>query len=184
MENFLDNTVINILIILFVYIILYTVYYLFTILISTKKKHIGLEQKFIAKDLPSNLITIIYAKDGDTGVVNLVKMLEKQNYPKANYQIHVLFDNSHDNSAEIIEQTSKAKVWKIHSGKEMGKDHALSWLLEKLISFRNVNAFIFLDANRVIKPDFLKKLTKLFLQTISLFLLLNIFAKRVIWQQL
>lgn len=160
MENFLDNTIVNILIILFVYIILYTVYYLFTILISTKKKHIGLEQKFIAKDLPSNLITIIYAKDGDTGVVNLVKMLEKQNYPKANYQIHVLFDNSHDNSAEIIEQTSKAKVWKIHSGKEMGKDHALSWLLEKLISFRNVNAFIFLDANRVIKPDFLEKVNE------------------------
>lgn len=160
MENFFDNTIINILILLFIYIILHTAYFFFSILISTKKKHIGIEQKFIAKDLPSNLIIIVYAKNNDKCVINLVNMLEKQNYPKENYQIHVLFDNSHDNSAEVLEKTTKAKIWKIHSGKEMGKDHALSWLLEKLISFRNVNAFVFLDANRIIKTDFLEKINE------------------------
>lgn len=160
MENFIDNSIINLLIVVFIYVILYTIYYLFSVLLATKKKHIGIEQKFIAKDLLGNLIVIIYAKDGDSQVLNLVNMLEKQNYPKSNYQVHVLFDNSHDNSADIIKNSSNVKVWKIYRGKPMGKDQALSWLLEKLISFRNVNAFVFLDANRFIKHDFLEKINE------------------------
>lgn len=160
MENFIDNAIINILIILFIYLVLCTFYFLFSILISTKKKHIGIEQKFIAKDLLGNIVIIIYAKDGDSEVIDLVKMLEKQNYPKHNYQIHVLFDNSNDDYAEILENKSSAKIWKIKNGTVMGKDRALSWLLEKLISFRNVNAFVFLDANRVINRDFLEKVNE------------------------
>lgn len=123
-----------------------------------KKHRIGLEHKYLAKDLPGNIIVIVYAKTGDSGVLELVKMLKEQNYPKENYQVHVLFDNSTDGYSDIIEHSGAVKVWRINSGRVMGKDSALSWLLERLISFRNVNAFVFLDANRKIEPDFLKNI--------------------------
>lgn len=154
----IDDLIINVLIILFIYLLIYIIYFAFNILICTKKHRIGLEHKYLAKDLPGNIIVIVYAKTGDSGVLELVKMLKEQNYPKENYQVHVLFDNSTDGYSDIIEHSGAVKVWRINSGRVMGKDSALSWLLERLISFRNVNAFVFLDANRKIEPDFLKNI--------------------------
>lgn len=153
-----DDFIINILLILYIYLVVFILYYVFNVFKSTKKNQIGLEQKYIARDLPGNLITIIYAKTGDKGVIELVRMLKEQKYPKENYQIHVLFDNSKDDYSDIIEQAGGVKVWRINSGSEMGKDNALPWLLERLISFRNVNAFVFLDANRKVNPDFLRNI--------------------------
>ena len=153
-----DDFIINILLVLYIYLLIFIAYYAFNVFKSTKRNQIGLEQKYIARDLPGNLITIIYAKTGDKGVVELVRMLKEQKYPKENYQIHVLFDNSKDDYSDIIEQAGGVKVWRINNGSEMGKDNALPWLLERLISFRNVNAFVFLDANRKINPDFLRNI--------------------------
>ena len=50
------------------------------------------------------------------------------------------------------------KVWRISNGNTMGKDAAVSWLLTRLISFRNVHAFVFLDANRSIDDNFLSNI--------------------------
>lgn len=151
----IDDIIVNILIILFICLILYLISYVVAVFSATKKKQLGLEQKYLAEDLPGNLITIIYAKRGQKGVVELVNMLKLQKYPKENYQIHVVFDNFTDEYPDIVEQMGGVKVWRINKGSSMGKDNALSWLLERLISFRNVNAFVFLDADRVIKDDFL-----------------------------
>ncbi|MGN0014653.1 MAG: glycosyltransferase family 2 protein [Candidatus Gastranaerophilaceae bacterium] len=151
-----DDFIINILVILFIYLILYIIYFAFNIFICTKKHKIGLEHKYLAQDLPGNLIVIVYAKQGDSGVLKLVQMLKRQNYPKENYQVHVLFDNCTDNYPDILEKEGAVKVWRINKGSAMGKDDAIGWILERLISFRNVNAFIFLDAERQIAPDFLK----------------------------
>lgn len=154
----IDDIIVNILIILFFCLILYLISYIIAVFSATKKKQLGLEQKYLAEDLPGNLIVIIYAKRGQKGVVELVNMLKLQKYPNENYQIHVVFDNFTDEYPDIIEQMGGVKVWRINKGTAMGKDNALSWLLERLISFRNVNAFVFLDADRVIKDDFLSNI--------------------------
>ena len=156
----IDNIIINILIFFFIYLIIYAIWYAFYVFTATKKNQIGIEQKFIADDLPSNIITIVYANEGNNSVINLVNMLKKQKYPKENYQVHVLFDNVNDETPDIVSNYGDIKVWKISKGSVMGKDEALSWLLEKLISFRNVNAFVFLDANRVIDENFLFDVNK------------------------
>lgn len=154
----LDDIIINTLTVIYIYLLIYILYFTFNIFISTKKHRIGLEHKYLAQDLPGNIIAIIYAKNGDSEVVELVKMLKSQNYPKENYQVHVLFDNSTDEYSDIIENEGGVKVWRINRGSVMGKDAAISWLLERLISFRNVNAFVFLDANRKVEPNFLKSI--------------------------
>jgi hypothetical protein len=123
-----------------------------------KKKQLGIEQKYLAEDLPGNLIVIIYSKKGQQNVVDLVNMLKNQKYPKENYQIHVIFDNVLNEYPDIVEKLGNVKVWRINKGVTMGKDNALSWLLERLISFRNVNAFVFLDSDRIIKDDFLSNI--------------------------
>ncbi len=154
----IDDIIVNILILLFIGLILYLIAYAVAVFSATKKKQLGLEQKYLAEDLPGNLIVVIYAKRGQKGVVELVNMLKLQKYPKENYQIHVVFDNFTDEYPEIVEQMGGVKVWRINKGTAMGKDKALSWLLERLISFRNVNAFVFLDSNRVVKDDFLSNI--------------------------
>lgn len=156
----IDDLVINILLILFIYLVIFSVYYAFTVFVATKKKQIGLEQKYLAQDLPSNLIVIIYADDANPNILNLVKALSTQKYPAENYNVHVLFDNVNDDIVDKTDNISGAKVWRINKGVKMGKDEALSWLLEKLISFKNVNAFVFVDSNRLVNNDFLQEINK------------------------
>ncbi len=154
----IDDIIVNILVILFFCLILYLLAFALATFSATKKKQLGLEQKYLAEDLPGNLIVIIYARKGQKGVVELVNMLKLQKYPKENYQVHVVFDNYDDEYPDFVEQQGGVKVWRINKGTVMGKDKVLSWLLERLISFRNVNAFVFLDANRVIKDNFLSNI--------------------------
>ena len=151
-----DDVVINILLIIFLYLIIYTVYFGFMIYFASKKSQIGLEQKYYASDLTGNLIVIVYKDNSEQDVVSLVKSLKAQKYPKDNYQIHVIFDNCAENKeSDETEELGDVKVWRISNGTSMGKDAAVSWLLTRLVSFRNVNAFVFLDANRSIDDNFL-----------------------------
>ena len=155
---FFDDIVIDILLIIFLYLIAYTIYFAFIVFTSTKKKQIGLEQKYYASDLTSNLMVIVYKDNSDSDILSLVKMLNQQKYPRSNYQVHVIFDNCIDNTeSDEVEKLDDVKVWRISNGNTMGKDAAVSWLLKRLISFRNVHAFVFLDANRSIEEDFLSK---------------------------
>lgn len=151
----IDDIIINLLIILFLYLVIFVIYYAVSVFLSTKKNQIGIEKKYLAQDLPGNLIVIVYALEGENSVVELANMLKNQRYPKDNYQVHVLFDNVTSETPDLVANLGGIKVWRINKGTVMGKDEALSWLLERLISFRNVNAFVFLDANRKVSETFL-----------------------------
>lgn len=156
-----DDIVINILLIIFLYLIIYTLYYGFMVYFASKKNQIGLEQKYYASDLTGNLMVIVYKDNSDTDVISLVKSLKEQKYPKDNYQVHVIFDNCADNNeSDEIEELGGVKVWRISNGTAMGKDAAVSWLLTRLVSFRNVNAFVFLDSNRSVDDNFLFEVNK------------------------
>lgn len=151
-----DDVVIDILLIVFLYLIGYTVYFGFMVFFASKKNQIGLEQKYYASDLTGNLIVIVYKDNSENDVISLIKSLKNQKYPKNNYQIHVIFDNCSDNKdSDEVEELGDVKVWRISNGTAMGKDAAVSWLLTRLVSFRNVNAFVFLDANRGVDDKFL-----------------------------
>lgn len=143
------------LIIIFIYIIVFAVYFATVVFMSSKKRRLDIKQKYMTNAYNNNLVVIIYAQNNEKTIVPLLEQLNKQNYPKSNCQIHIILDNCTDNSANMLEFVGGAKVWRLVDGTPLGKDESISWLLERLISFQNVNAFVFLNANRMIDANFL-----------------------------
>ncbi|MDD3236956.1 MAG: glycosyltransferase family 2 protein [Candidatus Gastranaerophilales bacterium] len=149
------DLLINSLILIFLYVMAFSLYYAIVVFASTKKHALQSQQKFSTTAYNNNIVVIIYAQNDEKTVVPMLEMLNKQTYPKNNYQIHIILDNCTDDSANKLEFIGGAKVWRLSDGAPMGKDEAISWLLERLISFQNVNAFAFLNANRVVDENFL-----------------------------
>lgn len=149
------NFLINLLIILFLYVIVFIVYYTACVVFSAKAKRFLQKQKYHAASKPNNMILIVYARNNEATIVPLLEALNKQNYPNENFQTHIILDNCTDNSSNILEFIGGAKIWRVGETAPIGKDEAVSWLLEGLLSYQNVDAFVFLNADRYIDENFL-----------------------------
>lgn len=149
------NFLLNLLVILFVYVIIYILYYAACVINSAKAKKFLQKQKYNAASKPNNMVLIIYARNNEATIVPLLEALNKQNYPKDNYQTHIILDHCTDNSSNILEFIGGAKIWRVGENAPVGKDEAVSWLLEGLLSYQNVDAFVFLNADRYIDENFM-----------------------------
>lgn len=149
----INNITIFILTVFFLYIAIFTIYFSLIVgasFIKQKKKQ-NSEQRREYK----NLIVIIYAHNNEKTIVNLLEQLNKQDYPKGNYQTHIILDNCTDDSSNKLEFVGGAKLWRLTDDTPLGRDKAISWLLENLMSFKRVDGYVFLNANRIVKNDFL-----------------------------
>lgn len=149
------NFLLNLLVILFVYVIIFILYYTACVINSAKAKKFLQRQKYNAAAKPNNMIVIIYARNNESTIVPLLEALNKQNYPKDNFQTHIILDHCTDNSSNILEFIGGAKIWRVGENAPVGKDEAVSWLLEGLLSYQNVDGFVFLNAERYIDENFL-----------------------------
>ena len=144
--------------IVFLYISIFTLYYLIVVIFSIfdikKKENLEIRKEY------KNLLVIIYSHNNEKTIVNLLEQLNKQDYPKGNYQTHIILDNCTDNSSNKLEFVGGAKLWRLTDDAPMGRDKAISWLLENLLSFKKVDAYVFLNANRVVQNDFLFKINE------------------------
>jgi len=122
---------------------------------SRNLKGYQIRQKYFNHPYCNNISVVIYAHNDEKAIVSLLEKLNKQTYSKSNYQVHIVLDSSTDNSSNILEFVGGAKIWRVGDDEPLGKDAAVSWVLERLISFQNVNAYVFLDVNRKINDDFL-----------------------------
>ena len=151
----LNSTIVSILILLFIYVAVFTVYFSIIVFANLfEKKKDGLDEEPVNKQY-KNLVVVIYSHNNENTIVNLLEQLNKQDYPKGNYQTHIILDNCSDNSSNKLEFVGGAKLWRLTDDSPVGKDKAVSWLLENLMSFRSVDGYVFLNANRIIKNDFL-----------------------------
>lgn len=139
--------------IFFIYIAIFTVYFSIIVAASILKKRnkSDIEERKEYK----NLIVIIYSHNNEKTIVNLLEQLNKQDYPKGNYQVHIILDNCSDDSSNKLEFVGGAKLWRLTDDTPLGRDKAISWLLENLMSFKKVDGYVFLNANRIVKNDFL-----------------------------
>ena len=156
----LNNLYIVILFVLFMYVAVFTVY--FSIIVAANFIN---PKKRISDDLRreyKNLIVIIYSHNNEKTIVNLLEQLNKQDYPRGNYQIHIILDNCTDDSSNKLEFVGGAKLWRLTDDQPLGKDKAVSWLLENLMSFKKVDGYVFLNANRNVKADFLSSINEAF----------------------
>lgn len=138
---------------LFLYIAVFTIYFLVIVFASVSNPRLKAEAE--EQKEYKNLIVVIYSHNNEKTIVNLLEQLNKQNYPKGNYQIHIILDNCTDNSSNKLEFVGGAKLWRLTDETPLGKDKAVSWLLENLLSFKKVDGYVFLNANRIVKNDFL-----------------------------
>lgn len=152
------NFLINLLIILFLYVIIFIVYYTVCVVYSAKAKRFLIKQKYNAAARPDNMIVIIYARNNESTIVPLLEALNKQTYPRENFQTHIILDHCTDNSSNILEFIGGAKIWRVGENAPVGKDEAVSWLLEGLLSYQNVDAFVFLNADKYIDENFLSSI--------------------------
>ena len=152
------NLLFNLLVIIFVYAVVYIIYYAACVFQSSKARKFLQRQKYYTAATPNNMIVIIYARNNESTVVPLLESLNKQNYPKDNFQTHIILDHCTDNSSNILEFIGGAKIWRVGENAPVGKDEAVSWLLEGLLSYQNVDAFVFLSAQRYIDENFLSSI--------------------------
>ncbi len=148
------------LILITIYVGIYTLYYTVSVYFAAKSRRVISRHKYFEAPYENNIIMVIYSQNNEGDVVSLLEMMNKQDYPKSNYQTHIILDNCSDEISNKLEFIGGAKIWRLGDGQPIGKDEAVSWLLERLVSLQNVNAFAFLDAKRQISYDYLTNVNK------------------------
>lgn len=156
--------------ILYLYITIFTIYFIVLALISLKSEK-KIRDKYTSKD--SNMCVIVYAS-GEAGYLEyLVKQLKSQDYPKERYSIYVILDKV-ENPPEFIFQTDlEINLVNINNIEPIGKSQAYSILAEKLSEAPNLDAYVFMDSNNCVDTDFLSNINfyltkhKVFIPSIS-----------------
>ena len=144
-----------ILTLLYFYIAVYSVFFLVLAIKNLNDKKFRIQKKYEYATNIKNLCLIIYAHNNEKRLVNLAKQLKEQKYPPENVSIHLILDNCSDNSEKLFADNDFINVFCVKDQGTIGKDQAISILLEKLSNAPSCDAYVFLDAQRYIDQDFL-----------------------------
>lgn len=140
---------------LYIYIAVYSVYFLVLAIKNINDRKFRIQQRYNNLNYRNSLCVIIYSHNNEVTLENLVKQLKDQDYPLENFATYVILDNCSDNSEKLFINDNFVQVFNIKDQETIGKDQAISILLEKLSALQNCNAYVFLDATRYIDKDFL-----------------------------
>ena len=149
---------------LYLYIAIYSVYFFVSAIKNLNDRKFRIQQKYSNLNCQNSLCVIIYAHNNEVTLENLVKQLKNQDYPSENFATYVILDNCTDNSEKLFINESSIQVFNIKDQETIGKDQAISILLEKLSSVQNCNAYVFLDATRYVEQDFLSSINAALLE--------------------
>ena len=142
--------------ILYLYLGIYTLYMAFLAIRNLKDKPFSIEKKYsIYDDLKNNFAVIIYAHNNKVGLEELVSQLKMQDYQLANFKVYAVLDNCTDGSEKIFENDRFVHVLNIQDVGTLGKNQAISMLVDELKQDENIDAYIFIDATRKISSNFL-----------------------------
>lgn len=140
---------------LYVYIASYSLYFLILAIKNLNDRKFRIQQKYSNLSCQNNLCVIIYSHNNEVTLENLIKQLKNQDFPGENFSTYVILDNCSDNSEKLFVNDNFVQVFNIKDQETIGKDQAISILLEKLSTMQNCNAYVFLDATRYVEKDFL-----------------------------
>ena len=142
----------NIMIILYLYITIFTLFYIFLAIISIKPVR-KIRDKYTKRD--SNICVAVYATGEAKTLDNLIKQLKNQTYPKARYSIYAILDKCENVSDMLLQSDLDVNVINVNNLEPIGKSQAYSILAEKLSETPNLDAYVFLDAKNYVDSDFL-----------------------------
>ena len=78
-----------------------------------------------------------------------------QDYPLANFRVYAILDDCNDGSEKLFEHDNFVHVMNIQDVGTLGKNKAVSMLLDELKKDPTIDAYIFIDGIRKIESDFL-----------------------------
>ncbi len=114
-------------------------------------------KKITQKETPRFRFRILIPAHNEERLLpDLLASLEKLDYPKDLFHVHVVADNCTDQTARLVQQSS-ARVHLRTDRQHLGKGYALNWLMEQLKQAGEPHdALVFLDADSVVSPNFLQ----------------------------
>ncbi len=107
---------------------------------------------------------IIPARNEDKVIGNLIKSIQKNDYPQELLQIFVIAHNCTDKTAEVSRSLG-ATVYEYSNKDEKTKGYALKYLFEcidKEYGIENYDGFICLDADNILSKNYIEKLNDAF----------------------
>lgn len=145
-----------ILYIVYLYILIYTLYMFILSLRNLKDRPFTIERKYSKyNEFKNNFAVIIYSHNHKNCLEELVEELKMQDYPLANFNVYVILDNCNDGSEKLFEHDNFIHVMNIQDVGTLGKNQSISMLLEELKKNESIDSYIFIDGTRRIAPDFL-----------------------------
>ncbi|MCM1339811.1 MAG: glycosyltransferase family 2 protein [Muribaculaceae bacterium] len=145
-----------ILYIVYLYVIIYTVYFLILAARNLKDKPFSIERKYSRFDNErNNFAVIIYSHNHKDCLQELVEQLKMQDYPLANFRVYAILDDCNDGSEKLFERDNFVHVMNVQDVGTLGKNKTISMLLEELNKDDTIDSYIFIDGIRKIDPDFL-----------------------------
>lgn len=145
-----------ILCLVYLYVIIYTLYFLILSLRNLNDKPFLIERKYSKyDDVKRNFAVIIYSHNHRECLQNLIEQIKMQDYPLANFKVYAILDDCNDGSEKLFEHDNFVHVMNIQDVGTLGKNQAVSMLLEELKKDETIDAYIFIDSTRKISPDLL-----------------------------
>lgn len=141
--------------ILYIYVVLYTIYFLALSVRNLNDKKFKLEKKYSGYEEKDNLAVVIYSHNNGENLENLINELKSQDYPIMNFKVFLILDNCTDGTQLLFKNDQFIHVININDCGTIGKDQAVSILLEQLSQDDNIDSYVFIDGDRSIAPDFL-----------------------------
>ena len=141
--------------IIYIYLGIFSIYFFILGLRSLNDRKLAKYMKYASVIDKSKLCVILHSHNNYEQLKNILFLLDGQNYPKDKFVIQVILDNCNDHSEELIEKYDNVKLLNLNDGVTVGKDQAVSILLESLRQNDTIDSYVFLDLNRFIENDFL-----------------------------
>lgn len=129
-------------------------FYLFTLAIASL---LPMKRTSNATESSTRFAVIIPAHNEEALLPGLLRSLSLQNYPSEQFSVMVIADNCNDQTAEVA-RVCGAEVHERHAPEAPGKGQALRWLLDQLVDRTDIDAYVFVDADSSVEPDFLSQM--------------------------
>ena len=147
--------------IIYIYIALFSIYYFILAVRSLNEKSLKLFRKYSAGIEPVTLSVVVYSHNNYEALKSIINQLKQQTYPIQNFIIQVILDNCTDHSEELFEEKfDNIRVLNLNDGVTVGKDQAISILIEGMREDNVIDSYVFLDVDRFIEPNFLETVNK------------------------
>jgi cellulose synthase/poly-beta-1,6-N-acetylglucosamine synthase-like glycosyltransferase len=102
---------------------------------------------------------MIPAHNEELGIAETLKTLRGLGYPDHLYEVHVVADNCSDATATVVTGHG-CEVHERFAPDNPGKGPALNWLFERLMTIGRFDAFVVIDADTSVHPDFLSHMAE------------------------